>query len=183
MLIRLLVCLLALFAYGPRAIARDAQPPALAFPVPPGFDTSRAGRPAPAIPIIGKAGPVSLAAFKGKAVVLNLWATWCAPCLKEMPQLDALATAMKGKDAVVLTVSEDMGGWRDVDPWWARARLKTLTPYLDKRSELALALGAKGLPLTILYDRQGREVARLATAADWSSPWAVNLVTAISSRP
>ena len=180
MLIRLLaVCLLLV---APRAIAQDAQLSAHAKGEFAALSFKQAGKAAPASIFEGKSAPARLADFRGKVVLLNLWATWCAPCLKEMPQLDALARAMKGRDVVVLTVSQDMAGWRAVDPFWARAKLTNLTPYIDKKSELAFGLGAKGLPLTLIYDRQGREVARLAKPADWSSPQAQALLLAVAAR-
>ncbi len=140
-----------------------------------------AGKPAPATSFESKAGPTTLAVFKGKVVVLNLWATWCGPCLKELPGIDRLAGAMKGTDVVVLAVSEDQAGWRAVDPWWAKAKLKNLTPYIDKKMELGFGFGAAGLPLTLIYDRQGREVARLTAPAAWDSPNAMALLRAVAS--
>ncbi len=141
-----------------------------------------AGSAAPTTTFETKAGSTNLAAFKGKVVVLNLWATWCAPCLKEMPALDRLAAATKGDDVVVLAVSQDMAGWRAVDPWWQKAKLAHLVPYIDKKMQLGFGLGAAGLPLTLIYDRQGREVARLNGPAAWDSPQAQALLRSIARR-
>jgi thiol-disulfide isomerase/thioredoxin len=141
----------------------------------------QAGKVAPATVFEDKSGPVSLASFKGKVVVLNLWATWCAPCLKELPGLDRLAGAMKGSNVVVLAVSEDQAGWRAVDPWWSKAKFKNLTPYIDKKMDLGFGYGAAGLPLTLIYDAQGREVARLAAPAEWDSAQAQALLRAVAA--
>lgn len=146
------------------------------------LDFAAAGTPAPAVPFEAKAGKaVSLADFRGRVVVLNLWATWCAPCVKEMPSLDRLAASVDPRAVAVVTVSQDMAGWRAVDPFWARRGLKTLTPYIDKPNKLALALKAKGLPVTVIYDARGREVARLTYGAEWDSKAVKTLLAAVTA--
>lgn len=133
-------------------------------------DRSRAGAPAPTAAFVDKAGkPWRIADFKGRPVLVNLWATWCAPCLAEMPALDRLATREAGRLAV-LPVSQDLEGWRAVDPFFAKARFDALTPYLDQPNELALAVGAKGLPVSILYDAEGRELWRVNGPLEWDEP-------------
>jgi thiol-disulfide isomerase/thioredoxin len=174
-------CLLLLLCSVDRASAQSAQLARFATGDLARLSFKSAGTPAPATRFESKAGPTTLGAFKGKVVVLNLWATWCGPCLKELPGIDRLAGAMKGTDVVVLAVSEDQAGWRAVDPWWAKAKLKSLTPYLDKKMDLGFGYGAAGLPLTLIYDRQGREVARIAAPAEWDSLNAMALLRAIAS--
>jgi thiol-disulfide isomerase/thioredoxin len=142
----------------------------------------QAGSAAPSVTFESKTGPATLAQYKGKVVLLNLWATWCAPCLKEMPSLDRLAGAMKGTDVVVLAISQDMAGWRAVDPWWGKAKLKHLTPFVDKKMNLGFGLGGAGLPVTVIYDRKGREVARLNGGAEWDSANAQNLLKAVAAQ-
>jgi thiol-disulfide isomerase/thioredoxin len=137
-------------------------------------------KPAPITLFESKNGLVTLAQYKGKVVVLNLWATWCAPCLKELPGLDRLAGAMKGSDVVVLAISQDVAGWRAVDPWWRNAKLKHLAPHIDKKMNMAFGYGIISLPLTLIYDRQGREVARLSVPAVWDSANAQALLRAIA---
>ncbi len=154
--------------------APTAAPPAAPTAAPPaaparvrGFDASRAGTPAPAAPFTAPDGrAVGLADFAGRPVLLNLWATWCAPCVAEMPALDRLA-GRAGDRLVVLTVSQDLEGRRAVDPFFARGRFRHLRPYTDTQNALPLALGAAGLPVSVLYDAAGREVWRLAGEWDW----------------
>jgi len=144
------------------------------------LDFSQAGSPAPATTFEAKGGKTaSLSQFKGKVVVLNLWATWCAPCVKEMPQLDRLQGMFPAKDLAVVTVSMDMAGWRVVEPFWEKRGLKNITPYLDKKNELALGFKARGLPLTVIYDRQGKEVARIAAPAEWDAKPAIDLIAVL----
>jgi thiol-disulfide isomerase/thioredoxin len=141
----------------------------------------QAGTAAPATVFQSKTGPVTLAQFKGKVVVLNLWATWCAPCLKELPGLDRLATTLKTANVVVLAVSEDKAAWRAIDPWWRTAKLATLVPYSDKAMDLGFGYRAAGLPMTVIYDGRGQEVARLNGGAAWDSANAVALLRAVAA--
>ncbi|HEY4546530.1 MAG TPA: TlpA disulfide reductase family protein [Pedomonas sp.] len=144
------------------------------------LDFAQAGTAAPATPFEAKGGKTAtLAQFKGKVVVLNLWATWCAPCVKEMPQLDRLQGMFPAKDLAVVTVSMDMAGWRAVEPFWEKRGLKNITPYLDKKNALALGYKARGLPLTVIYDRQGKEVARIAAPAEWDAKPAIDLIAVL----
>lgn len=117
---------------------------------------------------------VTLAAFRGKPVLLNLWATWCAPCVAEMPTLDTLAGRLDGKVAV-LTVSQDLEGAAKVTPFFAKGGYRHLEPYLDKDAGLSIAYQAN-LPTTILIDSQGKEVWRMAGGMDWTSVTAGELV-------
>lgn len=113
--------------------------------------------------------------LKGAPVLLNLWATWCAPCVAEMPLLDSLAGDMTGKLRVV-TVSQDMQGTAKVAPFFAERKFAHLEPWLDTENDLAFHYGAGNLPLTVLYDAQGREVWRIAGDLDWSGAEARALV-------
>jgi len=113
--------------------------------------------------------PADLSAFRGRIVVLNLWATWCAPCVTEMPTLAALQRAYPVERLTVVPVSMDpprllpnAKNFIDVhDP---------LPLYHDPNFAMPTALGVKGMPATVIYDREGREVARLMGEADWDSP-------------
>jgi len=141
--------------------------------------------PAPQNPFTDAAGkPHTLAEFKGKAVVLNLWATWCGPCVEEMPTLAQLSAAYAGKPVVILPISLD----REEDRANAIAFLgkrPPLTFYAEPKYELAFAFKppVSGLPATILIDPQGRVRARLAGGANWAGPQARQVVDAlIASR-
>lgn len=118
---------------------------------------------------------VSLADFKGKPMLLNLWATWCIPCIREMPMLDALAGSTAGKLQVV-TVSQDLKGAEVVDPFFAKHGYKNLKPYTDPDVKLSLELQAPGLPVTILVDKDGKEVWRITGDIDWMGPEAKKLI-------
>jgi len=113
--------------------------------------------------------PVSLDSFKGKVVVLNFWATWCPPCIAEMPALDHLQSEMGGKDLAVVAVSTDRQGIKKSAPFYRRAGIKNLALYNDTRGDLLEAFHAKSLPVTILLDREGRIIGRIEGAARWDS--------------
>ena len=142
------------------------------------LDRSHKGEAAPDVTFQGPAGATTLAAFRGKPVLLNLWATWCAPCVKEMPTLDTLAAAAAGKLAVV-PVSQDMQGAAKVDPYFAKAAFKALPRYLDPQLGFGMKMNAN-LPTTILYDSAGKEVWRMIGGMDWTSPTARELVAEAS---
>ena len=131
-------------------------------------DRANAGKTAPAVAFTGPDdAPVTLASFRGKPLLVNLWATWCAPCVAEMPTLDALA-AKQGERMTVVAVAQDLQGADVVDPWFQKAGLKALQPYLDPKNGL-LDAAASALPTSILYDAGGKEVWRVVGAIDWQS--------------
>lgn len=113
---------------------------------------------------------LGLEPFKGKVVVLDYWATWCAPCRVEFPQLDQLQGRMADKGLVVVAVSIDRGGKPVVDRFYDEMHVAHLAKYLDPSSASAIALGVRGLPTTLVIDRQGREVARIEGAVAWDGP-------------
>jgi thiol-disulfide isomerase/thioredoxin len=133
------------------------------------LDRSFAGTPAPAAEFLDPDGePVSLAEYRGRPLLLNLWATWCAPCVVEMPSLDRLAER-EGDRLRVLALSQDIGGREAVARFFAERRLRNLEPYLDEQMAFMTSLRISTLPTTILYDAQGREVWRMTGMADWHS--------------
>ena len=133
------------------------------------IDRSHAGTPAPSIKFENAARkPVSLADFRGRKVLVNLWATWCAPCLAEMPQIDTRA-ATRGDALAVLPISQDMEGWQVVEPFFARKKFKALKAYLDQPGSFAEQMKARGLPISILYDENGKEIWRVAGTPDWAA--------------
>lgn len=124
--------------------------------------------------------PHTLADFKGQVVVMNLWATWCAPCKKEMPTLAKLAAAYATQPVKVLPISVD----RDSDLNLIQAEMaanRPLVSFRDKSYKMSFDLQprAAGYPTTVIYDKQGRERARISGEADWSSPEARGLVEAL----
>jgi thiol-disulfide isomerase/thioredoxin len=128
----------------------------------------------PAMPFAAPGGaPATLTAFRGKPVLVNLWATWCGPCVKELPTLDALSAKGPLK---VIAVSQDTGGDTQVGPFWKAHGLKTLTPYTDAKNGLMAALKVDVLPTTILFDAKGREVWRVVGDKDWTGPEAAKLI-------
>jgi len=123
---------------------------------------------------------VTLGDFKGGPVLLNLWATWCAPCVAEMPTLDALAESRAGKLSVI-TVSQDSDGDAEtaaakVDAFFTRMKFAQLGAYLDPESALMTQLGVGSLPTTILYDAAGKEVWRVTGEMDWTGKRAAGLI-------
>lgn len=123
--------------------------------------------------------PATLTSFRGHPVLVNLWATWCGPCVKELPALDALAARETGKLAVI-TVSQDMGGDKQVQPFWKAHGMKALTAYTDTKNQLMVAMAAGDLPTTILYDAKGHELWRMSGGMDWTGPEAARLIAEAS---
>ncbi|HTJ64523.1 MAG TPA: TlpA disulfide reductase family protein [Alphaproteobacteria bacterium] len=117
---------------------------------------------------LDKEEPANLSAYKGKPLIVNLWATWCGPCLEEMPSLMKLNAALKGQVAVV-AIAEDRGGKFQVDPFLKEHNIQGLTIFLDKTSSTVKALKNPPLPTTLLIDAQGNEVGRVVGARDWAS--------------
>ena len=133
------------------------------------LDRSHAGQLAPKVAFEMRDGTsATVASFAGKPVLVNLWATWCVPCIAELPALDAMATGHQG--LVVLAVSQDLGGWHAIDKFWTDGKFETLVPRLDKAGNFAQAIGAGGLPMSIRYDAKGREVWRIAGPVEWNAP-------------
>ncbi len=130
-------------------------------------DRSHKGEAAPAVAFTNAAGkPLTVKAFGGKPTLVNLWATWCAPCVKEMPTLDAAAKAANGRVRFV-AISQDMDP-KKARGFFAERRLSTIEPMYDPQLGFSLALNAN-LPTTILYDKRGRELWRVTGERDWSS--------------
>ena len=126
--------------------------------------------PAPAVSFVDLAGnPASLSEFNGKVVLVNLWATWCEPCLREMPSLERLQSRL-GDKIVVVAISEDRGGSKTVEPFVGKLGLKSVKIYLDPKSAVEWAFKVQGLPTSFLIDREGRVLGRVEGAAEWDKP-------------
>jgi thiol-disulfide isomerase/thioredoxin len=122
--------------------------------------------------------PLKFADFKGKAVLINFWATWCAPCVKEMPSLDRLQAAMGKAKFVVLPLSLDGPSRPKVAPFYKDRNLANLGVYFDKGHKVMQKLEISILPTSILVDPAGRELGRLEGEADWEKPEAIALMKA-----
>ena len=169
--------LLLLLAGCDRAAAPPAQPGAAAQAAATGTVVRQfAGTPLPAMQFAGPAGETLDLAAQDGPVLINLWATWCVPCVVEMPQLDALAATLEG-EVRVITVSQDIRGAEVVVPFFAKAGLQRLEPWLDPQAELSAQFTPEGvLPLTILFDARGWEVLRVTGGYDWGTPQAAALI-------
>lgn len=121
----------------------------------------------------------TIADYAGQGVVMNFWATWCVPCVAEMPALDALARTVAADRVAVLALSSDRGGAPPVERFYREKNIQSLAVMLDPRGDAARAFGARGIPTTILIDRTGKERGRLEGAADWASAAAVSAVRRI----
>jgi thiol-disulfide isomerase/thioredoxin len=120
--------------------------------------------------------PVNLDSFKGKVVVLNFWATWCPPCVAEMPALDKLQSELGGEDFAVVAVSTDRQGIKKSAPFYRKAGITHLDLYNDARGGMLDAFQAHALPITILIDRDGQVVGRMEGPAQWDSAEAKALI-------
>ena len=126
----------------------------------------------------GSGGAVSLASFRGKVVLLNVWATWCAPCREEMPALDRLQAALGSDKFQVVALAVDKSGIDGAKKFLADIKPEKLEPFADPTAKEGLRLKVIGMPTTILMDAQGREIGRLIGPAKWGSPEAKKLIEA-----
>ena len=126
-----------------------------------------------------KGQTLDLSKWKGRVVLLNLWATWCAPCRKEMPDLSKLQTALGGPDFEVVALSLDRKGLAASQAFLKETGVSNLAAYVQPDGKPLAALEALGLPATILIDRNGKEAGRILGSVDWASPEAQAMVMAL----
>ncbi len=127
-------------------------------------------RPAPAGSFADLEGnTVSLSDFAGKIILVNLWATWCEPCVREMPSLERMQARL-GDKITVVAISEDRAGGKAVEPFIGKLGLKSVKTYLDPKSTVERAFEVQGLPTSFLIDRKGKVLGRVEGAAEWDSP-------------
>jgi thiol-disulfide isomerase/thioredoxin len=159
----------------PKEAAKGAEPEQAGT-----VDMSARGSAMPDTVIVGPDGSnVRLADFKGKPLLVNLWATWCGPCVAEMPTLDALAKR-EGARLQVIAVSQDsVENQPKIAKVWADRKLTTMQSYLDAKSDLGFAFGTGMIPTTVLYDAQGREVWKVVGAMNWDGPRANTLLSEV----
>jgi thiol-disulfide isomerase/thioredoxin len=135
------------------------------------FTAAPTPRPLPELRFTDAVGrKLTLGDFRGRLVLLNLWATWCVPCRKEMPALDRLQARLGGPGFEVVALSIDRKGLSAVQPFYQELGLQALRIYVEQSGEAADELGAPGLPTTLLIDRNGRELSRVVGPAEWDSP-------------
>jgi thiol-disulfide isomerase/thioredoxin len=121
-------------------------------------------------------GKTTLEQFKGKFVVLNFWATWCGPCLRELPSLERLNAALPNDKAQVVLISQDRGGFKQTDRFLKKLKVNLPDNFVDKRLKFSRAIGVMSLPTTVLIAPGGKEVGRLVGSVEWDSPEALALV-------
>lgn len=143
-----------------------------------GFTLLKDRVPAPSVPFqTGDGESVDLGDFQGKVLIVNFWATWCAPCIKEMPSLDRLQAAFPDREFEVLAINQDRGGKRVAEPFLRdKLGLENLAIYLDAKFALGRAFKNRGLPATYAIDRQGNVVGGMFGPAEWDSEDAKKLV-------
>jgi thiol-disulfide isomerase/thioredoxin len=127
-------------------------------------------------------GQHTIASFLGHGMVINFWATWCQPCVAEMPSLAALSRALAPHDIAVLPLSSDHGGAAVVHAWFEAHNITGLPILLDPAGALGHAWGGNGIPTTHVIARDGKERARMEGAADWSSPATIALIRKLVER-
>jgi thiol-disulfide isomerase/thioredoxin len=169
-----------MIAGGTLAAGLAARKPASAAPPPVALTKLDPPRPAPALVWRTAAGATqSLGAFHGRGVVLNLWATWCAPCVAEMPSLARLAPRLAAHRVVVLPISLDQGGAKAVRGFFTGHHIAGLPVLLDPDGAVSGALGVQGVPTTFLISPAGMIVARAVGPRDWSAPGAAAEIAAV----
>ena len=126
---------------------------------------------------------VTLEQFRGRVVLLNVWATWCVPCRKEMPTLDRLQAKLGGPDFEVVALSIDQDGIAAVRKFYQEVGIKHLRIYNDPTADATARLNILGIPATLLVDRAGREVGRALGPAEWDAPDVIELIRAHWNPP
>ena len=141
------------------------------------FTVSDNPLPVPQVPLLNGAGTqIFLSDFKGKVVLVNFWATWCAPCVREMPGIDKLQAKLGGKDFTIVAVNEDRGGVASAKPFLEKLGTTNLALYVDSKMAMMRAFKVRGLPTSFLLDREGRIVGKLEGIAEWDAPEVEDLI-------
>ncbi|MFZ1988523.1 MAG: TlpA disulfide reductase family protein [Alphaproteobacteria bacterium] len=141
------------------------------------FAFKQQGAPAPGVAFEGPEGPMTLARLKGHPVLVNLWASWCQPCIKELPSLDRLQQAMKGEGLSVVAINMDQNK-DDALYFLAKNHVTHLALYFDSNLLMSIALHEESIPVSVLYDASGREIGRYVGSTDWGSEEARQLIAA-----
>ena len=148
------------------------------------FIPAREVKPAPLVTFLDEDGAkLTLEKFRGRVVVLNLWATWCTPCIAEMPMLDRLQHQLENLGVVVVALSLDRGGPVAVREFYDEPGIEHLAVYVDPTMRAQGDLNTIGLPTTILIDRDGNDRGRIVGPAEWDDAAAVDLVLSMRAPP
>ena len=141
------------------------------------FSFTKPPRPAPQTPFqVGDGTEITLGDFEGRVLLVNFWATWCAPCVRELPSLDRLQFELGGEGLLVLAISQDRGGAAVAVPFLKKLNVNRLGLFLDSKMKLGRAFGVRGLPWTILIDRDGKMIGQLPGYAEWDSEEGLALI-------
>lgn len=146
------------------------------------FVFTQEGAPAPGVAFEGPEGPMTMARLRGGPVLVNLWASWCVPCVKELPSLDRLQQAMKAEGLKVAAINMDQSK-DDALYFLAKNHITHLPLYFDSNFLMSVALQEEGIPVSVLYDANGNEIGRYVGGTDWDSPEARKLIAAAISPP
>jgi len=129
------------------------------------------------IPIHSEAGErILLSQFKGKIVLLNLWASWCPPCIRELPALDRIQNRLGGEDFVVVAVSLDSDPKLARQMFVDRLSIEHLNLYIEPAEQLGRFFPVDVLPISFIIDREGQAMGLMRSYADWDSPEANTLI-------
>lgn len=173
----------ATFAVYMLAGLNDEEPPPKLGSVA-NFIPAREIAPAPLVTFLDEdEAKLTLERFRGKIVVLNLWATWCTPCVAEMPMLDRLQQQLESVGVVVVALSIDRGGPEVVREFFDEHGIEHLKVYVDPTMRAQSDLKAIGLPTTILIDREGNDRGRIVGPAEWDEARAADLVLSAGAAP
>ncbi len=147
------------------------------------LDRGQAGKPLPEVTVRDPDGEeLALDSLSGQPVLVNMWATWCAPCVKELPTLRAIANRAD-VGVKIVTISQDIGEPAAVRTFLDQRDLADLPAWIDANGELPAAYDAQALPMTILYDAKGKEVWRYLGDRDWSSEESLKLIAEAAPPP
>ncbi len=170
-----LIGAIAFIAVAMPAIAGDGEPPIEGTVQ--NFIPLDKPLPMPSTPVVSKdEGPITLDRFQGKFIVLNFWATWCGPCIRELPSLNRLNGQFGGDDFAVVLISQDRGGFKQTDRFLKKLKVDIADNYIDEKLKFSRAIGVRSLPTTILLGADGNEIGRLVGSTEWDEPEAIALI-------
>lgn len=181
------IAVIAVLVYGsgaPPSTAPGQTAQALVTGQMANFTPAQAAKPAAEVYFTdAESNPLTLAAFRGKVVLVNFWATWCAPCVREMPALDRLQAELGGVDFQVVALAQERKGLASVRQFVKKHGIAALDIFVDTSSKSSRAFAVIGLPTSVLLDRDGTELGRLVGPAEWDSAEALALIRHYIAAP